>query len=119
MRLLSRFHPAVTPAVIRLYVHRWDVPASQHILKAIPQTQNNQRVESGSPHHPSGVPRGQNQYAALPLDIKIVSTPPDVEDQVQIRPAAIGLHVGFIHVQRAKIGRVPPVPTQPFSISGA
>jgi len=80
---------------------------------------NNQRVESGSPHHPSGVPRGQNQYAALPLDIKIASTAHDVEGPVQIRPAAIDLHVGFIHVQRAKIGRVPPVPTQPLSISGA
>jgi hypothetical protein len=27
---------------------------------------------------------------------------------------AIDLHVGFIHVPRAKIGRVTPVPAQPF-----
>ena len=37
-----------------------------------------------------------------------------VDGLVQIRPAVIDLHVGFIHVPRAKIGRVTPVPAQPF-----
>ncbi|EMU36734.1 hypothetical protein ABNIH22_19426, partial [Acinetobacter baumannii ABNIH22] len=45
---------------------------------------------------------------------KIDSAAPAVDGPVQIRPAAIDLHVGFIHVPRAKIGRVTPVPAQPF-----
>jgi hypothetical protein len=49
-------------------------------------------------------------------EIKIDSTAPGVDGPVQIRPAAIDLHVDFIHVPRAKIGRVTPVPAQ---ISGA
>ncbi|MDR8192804.1 transposase [Acinetobacter baumannii] len=47
-------------------------------------------------------------------EIKIDSAAPAVDGPVQIRPAAIDLHVGFIHVPRAKIGRVTPVPAQPF-----
>nr|QIZ19104.1 hypothetical protein pRT18-1_294k_tetX_00009 [Escherichia coli] len=43
-------------------------------------------------------------------EIKIDSAAPAVDGPVQIRPAAIDLHVGFIHVPRAKIGRVTPVP---------
>ncbi len=45
---------------------------------------------------------------------KIDSAALAVDGPVQIRPAAIDLHVGFIHVPRAKIGRVTPVPAQPF-----
>ena len=59
----------------------------------------------------------RNWYAALLLRRrrdKIDSAAPAVDGPVQIRPAAIDLHVGFIHVPRAKIGRVTPVPAQPF-----
>ena len=45
---------------------------------------------------------------------KIDSAARAVDGPAQIRPAAIDLHVGFIHVPRAKIGRVTPVPAQPF-----
>ncbi len=59
----------------------------------------------------------RNRYAACCYDgrrDKIDSAAPAVDGPVQIRPAAIDLHVGFIHVPRAKIGRVTPVPAQPF-----
>ena len=47
-------------------------------------------------------------------EIKIVSAAPVVGGLVKISPAAIDLHVGFINVPRAKIGRVTPVPAQSF-----
>ena len=53
-------------------------------------------------------------FAVRRREIKIDSAAPAVDGPVQIRPAAIDLHVGFIHVPRAKIGRAAPVPAQPF-----
>jgi hypothetical protein len=49
-----------------------------------------------------------------PGEIKIDSAAPAVEGPVKISPAAIDLHVRFIKVPRAKIGRVTPVPAQSF-----
>src|SRR5699024_11283019 len=46
--------------------------------------------------------------------IKIHRAAPAVDGSVKILLAAIDLLVGFIHVPREKIGRVTPVPAQPF-----
>lgn len=42
--------------------------------------------------------------------MKIASVPSAVNGPVNISPAAINLHIGFIHVPRSKIGVVKPVP---------
>lgn len=47
-------------------------------------------------------------------EIKIDSTSPAVDGAIQISSVAIDLHVRFINVPRAKIGRVTPVPAQSF-----
>jgi hypothetical protein len=46
--------------------------------------------------------------------MKIDVAAPAVDGTVQINLAAIGLHVRFINVLRAKIGRVTPIPAQSF-----
>lgn len=47
-------------------------------------------------------------------EIKIDSMALVVDGPVKIRPAGIYLHVRFINVPRAKIGRIRPVPAQSF-----
>ena len=53
-------------------------------------------------------------------EIKIDSAAPAVDGPPEIRPAAIDLHVGFIHVPRAKIRKgYASTSAAVFSISGA
>lgn len=47
-------------------------------------------------------------------EIKIDGTAPAVDAPVKISPAAIDFHLRFIDMPRAKVGRVTPVPAQPF-----
>lgn len=51
--------------------------------------------------------------------VKINGAAPAVDGAVQISPASVDLHVGFIEMPWAKTGRLTPVPAQPLSISGA
>lgn len=50
--------------------------------------------------------------------MKINSASPVVDGPGQICPAAIDLNEGFVHVPRAKIGRVMPVPAKSFLYFG-
>ncbi|OUK53021.1 hypothetical protein BZL31_07095 [Escherichia coli] len=49
-------------------------------------------------------------FAVFSHELETLCREAGVQLPVQIRPAAIDLHVGFIHVPRAQICRITPIP---------